>query len=81
MDWTQASQSELDSAAAAIGAEYERREQATFRQRLAEVKAGTRPADEEYWEHLSPKETLEAVNRGQMEHLRIGADRRLSRRR
>lgn len=85
-DLTGYSYSQLRVAAQAVEREVGRREamdeaaQAQqFATELAEVKAGTRQADPEHIAHLSPQETLEAINRGQARHPGIAPDRRLSR--
>jgi len=50
-----------------------------FAAELAEVKAGTRRADPKHVAHLSPAETVEVINRGQLQHAGIAPDRRLRR--
>jgi hypothetical protein len=85
-DLTGYSSTELAQAAQAVEAEVRRREAQDeaaraeqFATELAEVKAGTRRVDTEHLAHLTPAQTLEAVNRGQARHLGIAPDRRLSR--
>jgi hypothetical protein len=79
-DWTTASESELKAAADAIQREYDRRtamdaetRAEQFRAELQEVREGKRAAGDEHIAYLTPRETLEAVNRGQVAG--VGADR------
>jgi hypothetical protein len=83
-DLTGYSYTELREAAAAVEREVARREAQDeaaraeqFRAELAEVKAGTRRADPEHVRYLSPAETVEAINRGQLAYAGIAPDRRL----
>ena len=85
-DLTTASYSELKATAQAIEAEVARREAQdeadraeAFAREVAEVRAGTRRADPEHVRALTPAETVEAINRGQLLHAGIAPDRRLRR--
>jgi hypothetical protein len=83
-DLTTASWTDLRESAAAIEREVQRRESMdeaaaaeAFAREMSEVRAGTRRADPEHVRHLTPAETLEAVNRGQLLHAGIAPDKRL----
>lgn len=83
-DLTGYSYTQLREAAAAVEREVARREAQDeaaraeqFRGELAEIRAGSRRVDAEHVAYLSPAETLEAVNRGQVPG--VGPDRRLRR--
>jgi hypothetical protein len=85
-DLTAHSWTQLREAAAAVEREVARREaqdQAdraeAFAREVDEVRAGTRRADPEHVRALTPQETLEAINRGQLLHAGIAPDRRLRR--
>ena len=80
------SYSDLRESAAAIEREVARREAQdeadraeAFEREVAEVRAGARRADPEHVRALTPAETVEVINRGQVPG--IGPDRRLARRR
>jgi hypothetical protein len=85
-DLTGYSYTELREAAAAVEREVARREgqdeaarTEQFRAELDAVRRGERRADPEHVQYLSPAETVEAINRGQLVHAGIAPDRRLRR--
>jgi hypothetical protein len=83
-DWTTASEGELKAAADAIQREWDRRtamdETARvekFRGELEEIRTGQRAVGPEHVAHLTPRETVDAINKGLVPG--VGADRRLGR--